>query len=202
MRLLTPDETDREEADRLLADVKLEHQFWSSDGTIIKNLNELHKAFTRMNEHTFNHHVNKQKNDFYAWVRDVHNDETLANKLKLAMTKQEMQQHIGKRIGELYRIKLQKSRLKEPKIIKAAGVETELKIAPRNIRGRVVKAKNIQQVKVKPIASVKSPNKLYGYRTSKPVIMYTSRKILHHSAHEFILGIIIGFIIAMLFGWV
>ncbi len=55
--------------------------FWVNNGFVLKNLKDLKEALLKMNEETFKYHVNKEKNDFAAWVKDALKNNTLASKL-------------------------------------------------------------------------------------------------------------------------
>ena len=65
-----------------MQDVPEEKKFWVVDGTTIKNLEELSQSLRAMNEETFNYHVNENKNDFYNWIKDVIQDEELAESIQ------------------------------------------------------------------------------------------------------------------------
>lgn len=73
---------------RFIADVPKEKAFWVNKGPVLKNLKGLADALEKMPEDTFKYHANKQKNDFYNWVKDVIGDIALADSLKRAATKQ------------------------------------------------------------------------------------------------------------------
>ncbi len=66
-----------------LAAINAENElcFWINNGPILRNLKDLKNALKKINEETFKYHVNKEKNDFADWVKNVLNDKTLANKL-------------------------------------------------------------------------------------------------------------------------
>jgi len=66
-----------------LATINAENElcFWINNGPILRNLKDLKNALKKINEETFKYHVNKEKNDFADWVKNVLNDKTLANKL-------------------------------------------------------------------------------------------------------------------------
>ncbi len=67
---------------KILYDVAPDKCFWVHNGPIIKNLRELPDALKNMSDEIFKHHVNKQKNDFSTWIRDVVGDRELAASLK------------------------------------------------------------------------------------------------------------------------
>jgi len=58
--------------------------FWTTDGTILKNLEELKFAFGTMNDEVFLHHVTKERNDFADWVQHVLEDSECADALRKA----------------------------------------------------------------------------------------------------------------------
>lgn len=58
--------------------------FWTRDGRILQNLQDLHIAFGSMDEEIFLHHANKEKNDFADWVQYVLQDLDVATGLRKA----------------------------------------------------------------------------------------------------------------------
>ena len=65
----------------IIVNAKGESCFWVNNGSVLKNIKDLKNALKEMNSKTFEYHVNKEKNDFVAWAKNVLRDETLANKL-------------------------------------------------------------------------------------------------------------------------
>lgn len=65
----------------LVLDCGEECSFRLADGRTIRSLRELNNRLNDMEENTFNHHVNVERNDFAAWVKDVLKDEKLAEDL-------------------------------------------------------------------------------------------------------------------------
>ena len=64
--------------------------FRSDDGVIAKNVFELLNLLGIMDEKVFKNHVNKNKNDFALWVRNIVGDKELAVKLSKAGSKKDM----------------------------------------------------------------------------------------------------------------
>jgi hypothetical protein len=64
-----------------LGEAPSESRFVVSDGRILKDLKELADALHDMSNDVFRHHVNEFRNDFSSWVRDVFNDQELAEEL-------------------------------------------------------------------------------------------------------------------------
>jgi hypothetical protein len=75
---------------KLYKNVSPEEYFYLHNGVVIKNLHELIDALEVMDEETFKHHVNDNRNDFSNWVKEVIKDINIAEKLNKAKTKNEM----------------------------------------------------------------------------------------------------------------
>lgn len=58
--------------------------FWTTDGRILENLDQLQLAFGSMDDEVFLHHVSKEKNDFADWVESVLQDPECATLLRKA----------------------------------------------------------------------------------------------------------------------
>ncbi len=91
----------KEEAEKILADVKADHQFILNNGVRLKNLYELSSALAQLEAGVFVHHVNRERNDFSSWVRDVHQDKVLASSIAEANGPFELRSVLLQRISEL-----------------------------------------------------------------------------------------------------
>ncbi len=69
--------------------------FWVNNGPVLKNLKDLKKSLLTMSKDTFSYHVNKEKNDFAVWIKNVLQDEILANKLTKIKTLKTMSKAVG-----------------------------------------------------------------------------------------------------------
>jgi len=69
-----------------IINVSDEHCFWFCDGSIARNLEDLKNVLLKMDKKCFIYHVNKEKNDFSIWVKEVLGDDVLADKLKKSKT--------------------------------------------------------------------------------------------------------------------
>ena len=67
--------------------IKPEQYFYTTDGKVIKSLEELPSALEQMHNGAFYFHVNVVKNDFASWVKHVFNKKALANKIQEAGTR-------------------------------------------------------------------------------------------------------------------
>lgn len=56
--------------------------FWTTDGQILKSLEDLVFAFGSMDETVFVYHANEEKNDFAEWVEHVLTDAACAEDLR------------------------------------------------------------------------------------------------------------------------
>ncbi|MCK5466699.1 hypothetical protein KAI56_04385 [Candidatus Parcubacteria bacterium] len=72
--------------------------FWVNNGPVLKNLNDLKKSLLTMSKDTFSYHVNKEKNDFAVWIKNVLEDETLSNKLAKIKTLKTMSKDVEDRL--------------------------------------------------------------------------------------------------------
>ena len=73
-----------------LDDVPDEHSFKLKSGKQVKNLYELALDLAGMDDETFQHHVNDEKNDFRSWILEIVNDEHLADKLSKVKDRKKM----------------------------------------------------------------------------------------------------------------
>lgn len=91
----------KEEARKYLCDAAPGQCFWVNNGPILKNLDELANALPEINDETFNHHVNREKNDFSNWVNEVVGDKKLANDLLSSRSKESALKKIKDRLNSL-----------------------------------------------------------------------------------------------------
>ncbi len=91
----------KDEARTYLRDVAPEQCFWVNNGPILKNLEEMANVLPEMNDETFQHHVNSEKNDFSNWVRDVISDQKLANDLLSSRNKESAFKKVNNRVNSL-----------------------------------------------------------------------------------------------------
>ncbi len=88
----------KKDALRALSDVNPEHSFWVSDGSILKNINDLLSALKKMKKNVFRAHVNKEKNDFANWINDIIKDERLAKEISKIKEKRKILRKITQRV--------------------------------------------------------------------------------------------------------
>ncbi len=91
----------KEEAGRILQDCGQDRVFWAKNGVTIKNLDELHIALKMMDEDSYKHHVNSERNDFVNWLRDVVNDDFLAKEMLKARNRESAIKKVSERLTTL-----------------------------------------------------------------------------------------------------
>ena len=91
----------KDNARKYLSDVAPEQCFWVNNGAILKNLDELENTLPDMNDETYSHHANKEKNDFSRWINDVIGDQQLANELLSSKNKESAVKKIRNRMNSL-----------------------------------------------------------------------------------------------------
>ncbi len=84
-----------------LENVPSQHSFKLKSGKEITNLYELALHLAAMDDDTFSHHVNGDKNDFRNWVLDIVRDEGLADKIANAKDRKKMANVVEKRVTHL-----------------------------------------------------------------------------------------------------
>lgn len=87
----------------LLDDVPADKLFHTVDGKHLKNLYELLDYLSKCSHEHFVYHVNDRKNDFATWVRDVIQDNELANSLSVERNKQHYVKKVKQRIAGIVR---------------------------------------------------------------------------------------------------
>jgi transketolase len=89
-----------EQEGKLLSEVAPERYFQLYGGEIIRTIPELEQALKKMDDSTFRHHVNKEKNDFSAWIQDCFGDKMLAEELRKRNSREAMAITIRKKLKE------------------------------------------------------------------------------------------------------
>jgi len=85
----------------LLRNLSQENYFYLANGSVIRGLAELDMALQNIDDNTYGHHANNEKNDFANWIRDAIGDSELSGRLRLGIAKKDMQIEVLRRIVEL-----------------------------------------------------------------------------------------------------
>ena len=93
--------TSKETAAKYLGEVQPEQCFWVNNGPILKKLEDLANYLPNMSDETFKHHVNKDKNDFSAWINEVIGDKSLANELMSSRSKESITKKVQNKLAAL-----------------------------------------------------------------------------------------------------
>jgi hypothetical protein len=64
--------------------------FFLCEGGSLGSIEELFAELQTMEPHVYGHHVNAERNDFSAWVRDVFQDRFLAKNIELCRDKDQL----------------------------------------------------------------------------------------------------------------
>jgi len=83
---------------QILGEAPQEYEFFLSDGRKLKSVYELIDALETMNDDLFGQHVNKAKNDFSNWIKDVFKEPSVAKELKRIEDKIETQKLLMRRL--------------------------------------------------------------------------------------------------------
>ena len=92
--------------------IQPENYFKLCNGGIIKSIDELRSILKKIDDSTFSFHVNRERNDFFNWIKDVFQDKTLAIMIKNITDRKEMFAIINKYLSEKQRVKEKKNLLK------------------------------------------------------------------------------------------
>ncbi len=96
-KITTPDKS-KTVTSNMLDNVSDNRVFHGHDGQTFKNLKELGQGLVNMNDDTYMYHVNKSKNDFAKWVREVIGDQELATDLNSTMTRTDAAKKVTDRV--------------------------------------------------------------------------------------------------------
>jgi len=104
------------EARHILRKVPTGISFWLCTNEQLRSLNELWKALEGTEDDVFRYHVNRDKNDFEAWIREVIKDKELAREIARIKTKATLIRKINERVEDLKKIAKRQKTGKKPKI--------------------------------------------------------------------------------------
>ena len=82
----------------IIQEAQEEEQFVVADGRKLSNIVDLAYALDDMPNDIFNHHVNEEKNDFSNWVRDIFNENKLAEDIAKKKSQMEIQLSVMKHV--------------------------------------------------------------------------------------------------------
>jgi hypothetical protein len=86
-----------------LVNANPDERFWVHNGPVLSNLRDLEREISKMDDNTFFFHVNKNKNDFVAWIENSLGDFELARKLKRYKSKLPILNIISYHLSKYYK---------------------------------------------------------------------------------------------------
>lgn len=78
--------------------------FYCHNGQVFFNLKDLLDGLKNMGEEACGFHLNKSKNDFRLWIRDVLKDKRLARDIRWSIKKETIAEKIEKHLLKYYKI--------------------------------------------------------------------------------------------------
>jgi hypothetical protein len=92
------------EARRILLNVPVPVSFWLCTNQNLRSLTVLASALDKVDDDIFRYHVNRDRNDFEAWIRDIVKDKDLAREIARVKTKETLIRKILERVAALQKI--------------------------------------------------------------------------------------------------
>lgn len=80
------------------------HLFWVNGNGALRNLKDLAESLKNMSDETFGFHVNGEKNDFAAWVREILLDKKMASELTRAKSRTTSLKKVEARLKNNYNV--------------------------------------------------------------------------------------------------
>ena len=91
-------------AKAILAKVPLQVSFWLCTNENLRSLRDISDALQKATDDVFRYHVNRDKNDFETWIRDIIKDKDLAREIARVKTRDTLIRKITERVDELVSI--------------------------------------------------------------------------------------------------
>jgi hypothetical protein len=169
----------------------------------------VHKTLLNMDDSTFAHHVNQERNDFFNWVNDIYGDKALSSTVLSCRTKNELAQKLKEKLNDAVK---KKKAQDVRRIIEEAKKEVKEKIEEQEkseakakiIESRPEPKKEHEQPKIekKPEIKIRPRTEKHVFvnrpprtfsKEEKPVNI-SSAAYMKASVIDFVFGIIIGVI--------
>ncbi len=91
----------KQDAEKRLARVPDDYVFWTHDGSVFHDMQELADGLNKMSDETFAYHSNAEKKDFSNWVNDILGDDKLARDLAKAKDRTQAGKFVTERMNFL-----------------------------------------------------------------------------------------------------
>lgn len=141
------------EAKKILAKVPLDVSFWLCTNHYLRGLRELSTALESISDDTFRYHVNRDKNDFEVWIRQIVKDKELSREISRIKTKETLVRKVSERVEELLDIVKKAGPVKKAR--KKAKRKKPGKKKTKKKTGRIKKHKAVKTRKRKAKGRVK-----------------------------------------------
>ena len=133
------------EARRILSRVSKTDMFWLCTNENLRSLYDLAISLGKVDDDIFRYHVNRDKNDFEVWIRDVIKDKELAREISRVKTKETLIRKINERVTAIKRVVQSHRALLERKRAK-----NKKKSKKSKARKSATKTRKKKKVKKKP----------------------------------------------------
>lgn len=125
----------------ILSRVPFQVSFWLCTNENLRGLSDVSEALQKATDDVFRYHVNRDKNDFEVWIRDVIKDKDLAREIARVKTRETLIRKISERVEEL-RSLVKRSIRQKPKPKRKAKPRRRQKAARSSKRKLQRKAKS------------------------------------------------------------
>ncbi len=85
----------------ILARVPMQSSFWLCTNQNLRSICDVSRALEKATDDVFRYHVNRDKNDFELWIRDVIKDKDLAREIARVKTRETLIRKISERVCAL-----------------------------------------------------------------------------------------------------
>ena len=125
--------------------------FWLCTNESLRSLADVYEALERATDEVFRYHVNRDKNDFEVWIREVIKDKDLAREIARVKTKDTLVRKIRERVDELKSILKRNDTKKKParKPKRRAAARKAKKRSSRRAKG-LKKRRSLRRAERKP----------------------------------------------------
>ncbi len=122
----------------ILSRVPFQVSFWLCTNENLRGLADVSEALQKATDDVFRYHVNRDKNDFEVWIRDVVKDKDLAREIARVKTRETLIRKISERVEEL-RSLVKRSIRQAPKAKRKAKPRRRTKVSKRSAKRKSFK---------------------------------------------------------------
>ena len=130
----------------ILARVPFQVSFWLCTNESIRSINDVYEALERATDEVFRYHVNRDKNDFEVWIREVIKDKDLAREIARVKTRETLVRKIRERVDELKSVIKRNDSGKKPARKARQKPKKRVAKAKRRVRKARLKGKRLKRV--------------------------------------------------------